>query len=160
VLVAFEYRRYRRFNGVNDEDVDKGIVFFTFDNTRIVNYPKQHAVNCTSKQSETLGKFKPVIRIVKNMRNNLIDKGIIGRQLAPSYFVEGLLYNNPARMFSGNYQTVIASLLNWLTNTTDRTDFLCASEQYYLLRNNSNVCWPVEDCETFIRQLVWLWNNW
>jgi hypothetical protein len=160
VLVAFEFRRYHKFNGVNDENFDKGIAFFTSDNTRIVNYPKQHAVNCTSKQGDTLGKFKPVIRIVKNMRNNLVDKGIIRPQLAPSYFVEGLLYNSPHQMFSGNYDTIIASLLNWLTNTSDRSKFVCANEQCYLLGNNSNIRWSVEDCGTFIRQLVWLWNNW
>jgi hypothetical protein len=160
VVVAFEYRRYYKFNGVYDQSCDTGMAFFTSNNTRIANYPKQHSKNCTAKHQATGNKFKPLVRIFKNMRSKLVDDGIIGEGVAPSYFIEGLLYNVPDNNFSGTYEKMVFNILTWLQQTTDRTKFLCANEQYYLLRDNGPVCWPVTNGEQFINAAIRLWNDW
>ena len=53
VVVAFNYVNYYKFNSAFDQSFDTGIVFFTSDNTRIVNYPKQHSENLTKKHQST-----------------------------------------------------------------------------------------------------------
>jgi hypothetical protein len=53
-----------------------------------------------------------------------------------------------------------SNILNWLWRTTDRSKFVCASEQYYLLRDNDPVCWPIANGNVFINSAIQLWNNW
>jgi hypothetical protein len=160
VVVAFEYRRYYKFNSNFEQRYDTGIVFFTSDNTRIANYPKQHSENCTTKHQATGNNFKPVVRIFKNIRSRLVDNGVIGEGVAPSYFIEGLLYNVPNHYYSGTYGNMVLNILRWLHQTTDRTNFLGANEQYYLLRDNHPVCWPCANGEQFINAVIRLWDNW
>jgi hypothetical protein len=160
VVVAFEYRRYYKFNGEYDQSFDTGIAFFTSDNTRIANYPKQHSQNCTTKHQATGSDFKPMVRIFKNLRSKLAANGSIADGVAPSYFIEGLLYNIPNDEFTGTYATMAFNILKWLHDTTDRSQFLCANEQYYLLRDNSRVCWPTASGQQFINAAIHLWNNW
>jgi hypothetical protein len=160
VVVAFEHRRYYKFNADSDQRFDTGIALITSDNTRIANYPKQHSRNCTAKHQATGSNFKPVVRIFKNMRSRLVADGLIGNGVAPSYFVEGLLYNVPDSHFTGTYGNMVCNILTWLHATTDRTKFLCVNEQYYLLRDNDPVCWPIANGEQFINAAIRLWNNW
>jgi hypothetical protein len=84
VIVCAKYRRYRSFSGINTEDFTEGICFFASDGERVVNYPKQHSANCTLKHQGTKSWFKPTVRILKNMRNRMIDKNMIEEGLAPS----------------------------------------------------------------------------
>jgi hypothetical protein len=53
VLIAMQFRRYDRFVSRNDEEFDRGICFWTSGDTRVVNYPRQHSENCTTKQQAT-----------------------------------------------------------------------------------------------------------
>lgn len=160
VVVAFEYRRYNKFNGLYDQAYDTGIAFFTSDGIRIVNYPKHHSNNCTKKNQDTGNKFKPLIRIFKNIRSRLVDDDLIDERCAPSYFIEGLLYNVPVHLFFGTYGNTVYNILNWLHQTQDRTNFECANKQHYLLRDNHPTCWPRAHAEQFIKAVTWLWNNW
>jgi len=160
VIVAFQYRRYYRFNGIHDERFDTGMAFFTSEGKRIANFPKAHSANLTTKHQATGGNFKPVIRIFKNIRSRLVDNGQIKDGLAPSYFIEGLLHNAPNDLFKGKYADMVLNILKWLHATPDRSKFLCANEQYYLLRDNSLVCWPTVDGAKFVTETIKLWNDW
>ena len=160
VIVAFEYRRYYRFKASYDESHATGICFFASDGTRIANYPKQHSENLTAKHQATGNKFKPLVRIFKNARSKLVNDGLIAEGSAPSYYIEGLLYNVPNDKFVGDYQDIFLNILNWLYETKDRTEFVCANEQYYLLRDNCPTCWAIADGERFIEATIELWNNW
>ena len=158
VIVAAQFRRYHRFSSVGDEQYDKGICFYSGSNEKIVNYPKRHSVNCTTKhQGSGLG-FKPMVRIWKNMRTRLVQNGAIKTSTAPSYFIEGLLYNVPNDNFGKTYEDTFVSAFNWILNA-DRTQFVCANEQYYLLRETS-VTWPPANCDLFLSELAKLWKNW
>ncbi len=159
VVVAYEYRRYYKFNAAADQRFDTGIAFIASDNTLIANYPKQHSQNCTIKHQATGSHFKPMVRIFKNMRSKLVADSSIGNGVAPSYFIEGLLYNIPNDKFSGTYANMVFNILTYLQETTDRSKFLCANEQYYLLRDNDPVCWPVASGTHFINAAIRLWNN-
>ena len=161
VVVAFEYRQYHKFNGSADQNYNLGMCFFAKDGTRIANYPKQHSENLTKKHQATNGNFKPVARIFKNMRSRLVDDEVLGKGTAPSYYIEGLLYNVPNENFQGTtWAQIVLNVLRWLHSTTDRSNFVCANERYYLLRDGYATCWPAADGAKFINAVVALWDNW
>jgi len=158
VLVAAEYRRYHRFISLSDQNYDSGICFFTSSGGQIVNYPKQHSSNCTQKHQGTNNWFKPMVRILKNIRGRLVDEGTIAKDTAPSYFLEGLLYNVPNDKFGKSYGDSFVACFNWILNA-DRTKFVCANMQYYLL-GDDNVRWPEANCKKFLDEAKKLWNEW
>jgi hypothetical protein len=159
VLPAFQFRRYKRFRNLADEEYTEGVVFFTSAGEQMINYPKQHSMNLTSKHQQTNGRLKPLVRILKNMRARLVDEGKLADGIAPSYFIEGLLYNVPPSRFVHGYGNCFVSCLNWLIETTARDEWLCANEQYYLLRYNARHCWSPSHCQAFLDSLVEMWNR-
>jgi hypothetical protein len=159
VIVAAQYRRYHSFISVSNERHDEGICFFASDGTLIANFPNHHSDNCTTKHQSTGKYFKPTVRIFKNMRNRMFSDGIIAVGLAPSYYIEGLLYNVPVENFGRNYQDTFVNCFNWL-DSSDRSDFVCANEQYYLLREGSPVTWRAEKCAQFLTAMGDFWRNW
>lgn len=160
VVTCYEYRRYTRFISLSDHKYISGIIFPTLSGCEVINYPKLHADNGTTKHQATGNKFKPLVRIFKNMRSKLETDALIEKGVAPSYFIEGLLYNVPNSNFSGSYGNVVFNILKWLHQTTDRSEFICVNEQHYLLRDNDPVCWPLTNAEQFINAVIRLWNNW
>jgi hypothetical protein len=159
VLVCVELRKFTKFAGWSNQAYVEGICFFLQDGTRIDNFPKQHSENCTAKHQATNKWFKPTVRVLKNMRNHIIDSGLIKEGLAPSYYLEGLLYNVPNDKFGGSYADTLADSLNWILQA-DRNKFVCANEQFYLLREGSPMTWREANCTTFLNAAAGLWNNW
>jgi hypothetical protein len=158
VLPAAQYRKYYRFRSGDDQRYADGIVFWTADGVEIVNYPKQHSANCTTKHQATGSWFKPMVRIVKNMRNAMIAADYIKEGLAPSYFLEGTLYNVPNDKFGGSYQQTLVAVLSWL-HECDRSKLLCANEMYKLLHSTSPVTWRAESFEAFLSAAIRYWND-
>jgi hypothetical protein len=159
VLPAAQLRRYHRFKSFSDQRYIEGICFFMKDGTRIDNFPKQHSENCTTKHQGTKEWFKLTVRTYKILHNKMIEKGLIEEGLAPSYYLEGLLYNVPPGRFGGGYVANFTDTLDWLV-AADRSDFLCAHEQFYLLRENSPVTWRAANCTKFLTKAVELWKQW
>jgi len=158
VLVAVEFRRYNKFIDILNHDYSEGICFFDSSGMRIENYPKYHSISCTKKHSDTNQYFKPIVRILKNMRNKLVESGAISDDLAPSYFIEGLFYNVPDSCFAGEYKDSFVATINWLS-AADKSEFVCPNEHHYLLREDP-VCWQNDKCEAFLKAAVKFWNDW
>ncbi len=158
VLVAAQHRRYHRFRSWADQSYDEGICFWTSNGTQIINFPKQHSENCTAKHQNTQSWFKPTVRIFKNLRNRMVAEGKLEDGLAPSYYIEGLFYNIPPNKFSGSYQDTLVNCFDWL-NSADRSDFVCANERYYLLREGSPVTWRAGKCAQFLEAVGTYWRN-
>lgn len=156
VLVCATLRRYYSYPAGGSPRFVDGIVFFTPDGTRIENFPERHSDNCTVKHQGTNGRFKPTVRIFKNLRNKLTDLDLIEFGQAPSYFLEGLLYNVPADRFGGSEQLNFEDVLDWL-QAADRSEFVCANEQFYLLRPGP-VTWAPENCAKFLSAARIYWD--
>lgn len=157
VVVATQFRRY--YSGLLGPQFEPGICFFNSSGSRIANYPKQHSANCTTKHQETNEWFKPMVRILKNMRSRLVDDGSIEQGSAPSYFIEGLLYNVPNEKFGISYDDTFVAAINWILQA-ERKNFVCANGQYYLTRDSVAECWPCGNCDAFLTALTQLWNEW
>jgi len=115
ILICQDFRRYQDFNGIGQETFSPGIAFYA-GNIRVENFPKQHSDNCTAKH-QAVGNFKHMVRIFKNMRNRMIDAGVLAKGITPSYFIEGMLSNVPNDKFEGSYQDAWAKCFNWLVTT-------------------------------------------
>ena len=157
VLVCCKHRRYMRFKSWNDQDYREGISFFNSSGVRIDSFPTQHSNNCTKKHQDTKTWFKHTARIYKNLRNTMIEKKIIEGGLAPSYFLESLLWNVPVDRFGGSEQRSFCDTLNWLWKA-DRSKFACANDLHYLFHPTSLVTWRAEQCETFLSKAIDYWN--
>ena len=158
VVVCLQYRKYR---SVKENNYVEGMTFFTHsENRQIINYPKLHHRNGTDKHARTGNKYKSLIRIMKNARSYMEDKGRITAGLAPSYFVECLLYNVPNNEFSGNYQKMFLAAIIWLLkNRNSWSKFLCQNQQTPLFGADSD-CWSESKAYEFLEQLADLWIKW
>lgn len=160
VIAAVQFRRYFRFNGVNDQSYIEGICFYDKAGNRISNYPRQHSDNMTRRHQESNGWLKPMVRIFKNARTKLVDEGAIEPGIAPSYYLEGLLYNAPLTCFESSYDAVFLKILQWMHGAQDANNWVTANEQFYLLRNGYQTCWPTANYAAFKDAITDLWNNW
>jgi hypothetical protein len=91
----------------------------------------------------------------------IIDETHSGKGTAPSYFLEGLLYNLPRQHFGTSYQETIGNALNWLGGLTseETSKLVCANEMFYLVRD-SNVTWAPADYVKFVSAATELWRDW
>ena len=160
VIAAMQFRRYKRFNVVHDTSYVEGICFFNSRGERIVNYPKQHSESLTTKHQGSGRWLKPMVRILKNMRSRLVRDGKLQAKTAPSYYLEGLLYNVPNGKFGTSYADCFVNAMNWIQNDADKDKLVCANEQYYLLRDGVHTCWPKTDAESFLNAAISCWNEW
>ena len=137
----------------------EGITFYALREKRwIVNYPKEHYKNGVAKSARTLDRYKRTVRMFKNARNHLESTGRIGAGLAPSYFVECLLYNAPDWAFQSSFQMTYHSIVSWMVQST--LDYLICQNGQQRLFGPSPEQWSVADAKAFADELASLWNNW
>lgn len=159
VLACCSYRRYLRFNGHNDASYVEGICFKLPDGTLIPNFPKQHYDNCVTKNRETNEYFKAMVRIWKNMRNRMRDDKLLEGVSAPSYYIEGLLWNVPNDRFGTSYQDTFLRCFSYI-HDADKTQLVCANYQAWLLRENEPTSWDPAQFEKFFNRLGGYWDDW
>jgi len=158
LVVCVQYRNYKSLQSSQDPFAE-GITFWATRESRwIVNYPKLHYQKGVDKNSETDGLYKQTIRLFKNARTHLVDSRTIDQFLAPSYFVECLLYNVPADRFAADNQTDFCNVVNWLAGAS-LSSFLCQNEQVLLFGNMSEQ-WTETKARALQDALVNLWNHW
>ena len=159
VVACMQYKKYKHFRSIKNQSYVEGMVFYTLrEHRKVINFPKVHYQNGTKKNSRTSSRYKPTIRVFKNARTYLVNQGIISKELAPSYFLECLLYNVPDGNFTFNYQNTFCSVVSWLQKA-NMTNFLCQHEQFPLFGNTPEQ-WSSSDAQYFLQMLVNLWNNW
>jgi hypothetical protein len=158
VLVCAQFRRYHRFNGANDQKYDEGICIFLPDHTRIENFPKQHSANCTDKHQATKQRFKPTVRMFKNMRNRMIERGELAEGVAPSYYLEGMLYNVPDDKFGGSFEDTFVNCYNWIVEA-DKAKLVCASYMHWLVRDNKPTSWPIANFDAYLAAAKKHWEK-
>lgn len=160
VIVSAQFRRYLDFNGVAQQRYVDGICFWNASDEQIANYPALHSANLTTKHQGTCAWLKPMVRIFKNLRSRCIEENLLKAGMAPSYYLEGLLYNVPADKFENAYEDCFVNAFNWIQNEADKEKFVCAHEQYYLLRDGAHTCWQKADAEAFLKAASELWRSW
>lgn len=155
IVVSAKYIRYN-----NLTKSAEGLTFWTLNERRqIINYPKIHYNNGVLKNNifNTNGNFKPTVRVFKNARTYLINQNEILPTLAPSYFLECLIYNIPNSMFAGNFQSRYFVIIDWLSKA-NLIYFVCQNGQMFLF-GNSPEQWTITDAQSLIQKFAELWRN-
>jgi len=157
VVVCIQYRKYPP-NPKSEDDFEEGMTFYVPSEGRwVINFPKLHYYNGVIKNKLTDEWYKPTIRMFKNARTYLIERGA-PQDLAPSYFLECLLYNVPDSIFGISFQDTFYNVVNWL-NLADFRQFVCQNEQLPLF-GNSPEQWSEQKARRFLSYMMQLWETW
>ncbi len=158
VVVCIQYRKYPAYPS-DANDFLEGMTFYVSSESRwVVNYPKLHYQNGVDKNKRTEGLYKPTVRVFKNARTYLVDRGVILSSLAPSYFLECLLYNVPYKYYIGDYKDIFCSVVDYLRRV-DLSNFKCQNEQLPLFGNTPEQ-WSENQARQFVDAMVNLWKSW
>lgn len=150
VVVCCQYRKYKTLNSY---DYVEGMTFWTRnDNRQVINYPKVHYDNGVSKHQNSNQSYKPAVRLFKNSRSS------VSGDTTPSYFLECMLYNVPSSNFGKSYQDTFWNVVNWL-NKANLADFICQNGQLKLFGLTPEQ-WDTNKAQSFIQNVISLWNNW
>ncbi len=112
IVPAYGHHRFQTHNRVSAY----GIELRTDNNEAVISFPEQHYENGVKKNSDTNASYKSVVRILKNLRNKLLEDGRINQDLMSSYFIECLVWNVPNTNF---------------TNTTWKEDVISVSAKVW-----------------------------
>jgi hypothetical protein len=82
-------------------------------NELIHNFPRQHLKNGNAKNADTSKRYKRVVRILKRLENEMVDKGVI--EPVPSFLIESAVWNISNGAFVSNtwvrrVQSVLAAI--------------------------------------------------
>ncbi len=137
VVPCFEHRRFlgtpqsNRYLSGTELHPDNG--------GKIVNWPRQNYANGVEKNDATGRRFKAVTRILKRLRNGMVDEGYDAAEPIPSYLIECLIWNVPNELLGNDkLKDDIRNAIAHLWNET-RTDENCkdwgeVNELKYLFR--------------------------
>lgn len=122
VLIALDYRYFTSFPSFFGQKSIDGVQFYSSEGTKIINYPKRHIRACRLKNNDTAGRFRRIVRVAKNARNALISDSEteVGSGVAPSYFLESLLWNVPDRCYTDGLEEAYRQVIAWLHENPGR----------------------------------------
>ena len=136
-----------------------GIGFYLSDERRwVVSFPQQHHDRGLKKEKAANNRFKRTIRMFKAARNRLVDKGVLTKEDAPSYFIECLLYNVPDGLFKPELAPTYTGILDWLKKARLQ-EFVCQNGQVDLFGPGREQ-WSVKKERAFVRAMQELWDAW
>jgi hypothetical protein len=160
VVIALQYRNYRIGSYLYKKYIE-GIKFISNSGDIVINYPKIHIENGNLKDEETYGLYKNLVRIFKNIKNDMIDERIITGDKITSFLVESLIYNVPndvINYFSINYYTwyqMVKEVTRYLYNRMNKEikygKFLEVSKRYYLFHSKRK--WTEYDVKDFLEKI-------
>ena len=135
----------------------EGIGFYLSDERRwVVSFPQHHYDRGLRKEQAANMRFKRTIRMFKAARNRLVEKKVLTKDDAPSYFIECLLYNVPNGLFSAKLAPTYTGIIDWL-KTAKLKDFECQNGQVPLFGPRPEQ-WSQKKARAFIKALRELWE--
>ena len=136
-----------------------GVAFYYAKEQRwVVGYPEQHFQRGHAKDKSTDGRYKRTIRMFKSACKYLVDHRAIQKEKAPSYFIEGLLYNVPDKLFTPDYVGTYCGILKHLAKE-NLNQYKCQNGVVKLF-GQSKEQWNIDDAQEFIQALRLLWKKW
>ncbi|NNC68596.1 MAG: nucleotidyltransferase [Gammaproteobacteria bacterium] len=162
VVCCATYRKYNSFGKNNRRDYVEGIIFWDGSGNKVINFPNKHFRHGATKNSLSNNNYKPTVRMVKNIKSKLVADSTIISGLAPSYFIECLLYNVPASVYkeTTNQKRLIGILSHFLEldKSGGFQDLICQNNQLKLF-GTSDQQWDVAEAKQFLQAVLDLWNQ-
>ena len=159
-VAMFERRRWRRDATTGALVFTRGTWFVSDSGTEIINYQKQQFANGSAKHDRTGRHYKKMVRIMKNLCNEMNDVGNPAAKPMSSFLIECLVYRVPDNFFTGAtfYDRLKVALAWMLTNTA--TDVMCGdwleeNDIKFLFRSSQP--WTRSDANAFLNAA---WRHW
>lgn len=158
VVPAFMYKDYKRINSKRTGVYSEGIKLYAENGAEVINYPKIHLQNGVDKNNQTNRRYKNLVRIVKNIRADMVDAGLIDGDKITSFLVECMVWNysnNQINAFT-SYTDLLEGFIAIEWNQMEREEHKEwgeVSECLYLFHVNRK--WTDKDAKDF---LVKMWN--
>jgi len=125
VVPCFEHRRFMGTPQSNWYESPPGTQLCSDGGGEVINWPRQNYENGVKKNKATGLRFKAVTRILKRLRNEMVDKGYVSGKPIPSYLIECLVWNVPDASFGRDaLKDGVRNAIAHLWNET-RTDEGC-----------------------------------
>ncbi len=156
VVPAFQLRNYFYGKSTDRSNYVEGTWFKSKSGQEVKNYPKIHICNGRNKNTTTNGEYKKLVRIMKHVKNNMIDDHVTNGDKITSFLVECLVWNIPNEKIT-RYSTWTATLreaIRYLYQEIDdgrHTEWGEVSEILYLFRGRK---WTDQDAKQ------WLYDAW
>ncbi|MCI2875365.1 nucleotidyltransferase [Staphylococcus hominis] len=96
---CFRHRNYRNDFYQDVNNYLQGIAIYSDDGQKVINYPQQHIEKSIEKNKDTNYRYKKMVRIIKELRYQLIENQNENAKNTSSFGVEGLLWNIPNNVF-------------------------------------------------------------
>lgn len=153
VVPAIQYRDFKNINSTDSSNYIEGIKFLAKDDAVVINYPKTHISNGKQKNNDTNYEYKKLVRIMKHIRNNMIDDGKIDGDEITSFLIECLVWNVPNDKITGSntWEGTVRNTIVYLWETIkDEKDQKWGevSERLYLFHSGRK--WTSEKTKNFL----------
>jgi len=148
VAPFFEHRRYTR-----DGRYESGVELQPDKGGRVINWPEQHYENGNAKNDRTRRRYRALVRILKNLRNEMDENSRAAAKPIVGFLVECLVWNTADNVFGhSTYGEDLKAVLTYLYNHT-KTDDPCnewgeVSELKYLFRGPQK--WTRQQAHDFV----------
>lgn len=151
-VAVWEHRQWQR-DAYGRLVPHKGVRFISDSGKDIMNWPKQQFENGEAKHNRTSRQFKRMVRIVKNLCNEMNEAGIAAAEPIPSFLIENLVYQVPDDQFARpTFYAKLREVLAWLFNNTmpgkDCSEWTEENEIKFLF--HSRQPWTQEQAHAFI----------
>lgn len=146
-LAAMRHVRYRRDASGKIVAGSEGIEFVSDKGRHYRNFPEQQYANGVAKHKVTGQRFKKMVRVLKNLRNEMDDEGREVAKPIVSFLTECLVYNVPDEIFARetHYERT-REVIRWLY-LNSKTD-----EEVREWREESRLKWLFRPDQPWTRQ--------
>ena len=154
---SFQLRNYYYENSLDPNKYIEGVWLQAKTGEIVKNYPKRHKANGIAKNNNTSYQYKKLVRIMKHIKNEMVeDKKTDGDKIT-SFLVECLVYHVPNNVITGysTWTETVKQVIIYLYNEIKdghHTEWCEVSDMLYLFRNRK---WTDEDAKQW---LVTAWN--
>lgn len=152
-LPAFRHVRYGRDSAGRVVSTEEGIEFITDKGVRILNFPDQQHANSERKHDRTNQRFRKMVRVIKNLRNEMDAAGRPEAKPIISFLTECLVYNVPDPVFAySTFYDRTREIIAWLYTHSETDEQVHEwgeeSELKYLFRDSQP--WTREQIHDFL----------
>lgn len=137
VVPCLQHRQYQSFYTWNHDDFVEGMKFWTANDVpskEIINFPRVHIENGEDKnaQHRTDTMYKGLVRVVKNIKRQLVERHNFDPKIAPSYFVECMVYKVPDNHFQNDFKGSLEYALDFILRRCNAATLVTGSHQHLL----------------------------
>ncbi len=156
VIPAFQLRDYRYWGNTDSNNYIEGTWFMSKRGEEVMNYPKEHIRNGISKNNNTNYEYKKLVRIMKHIRNEMVDDKKTNGDKITSFLVECLVWNIPNITITGynSWTETVKQAIIYLYNEIKENrhgQWTEVSKMLYLFKSRK---WTDND----VKQ--WLYDAW